>query len=83
MSAKKIVCAPDAGLHAEAKHLENINDFTEVRLMPKKRKYYRKCGICGCRHEQSEMVRTNLSPNGWLCHDCYISENPEYEEEFW
>lgn len=50
--------------------------------MPKKRKYYRKCGICGCRHEQSEMVRTNLSPNGWLCHDCYIYENPECEEEF-
>lgn len=32
-----------------------------------KRKYYRKCGDCGCRHEQSEMVRTRFSDNGWLC----------------
>ena len=30
----------------------------------KKRKYYRKCGVCGERHEQSEMLRTINSPNG-------------------
>ena len=37
----------------------------------KKRKYYRKCGLCGKRYEQSDMVRTNRVDNGWLCHDCY------------
>ena len=47
----------------------------------KKRKYYRKCGICGSRHEQSEMVRTDNSPNGWLCHDCWNdNSDPEQEE---
>lgn len=38
-----------------------------------KRLYYRKCGHCGTRQEQSDMVRTNESPNGWLCKDCYHS----------
>ena len=47
----------------------------------RKRKYYRKCGVCGCRHEQSEMIRTNLSPNGWICYECYRDEHPEYEED--
>ena len=37
----------------------------------KKRKYNRKCGVCGIKFEQSEMIRTNESPNGWMCHDCY------------
>ena len=37
----------------------------------KKRKYYRHCGSCGRRFEQSEMIRTNESDNGWLCRDCY------------
>lgn len=46
----------------------------------KKRKYYRKCGICGERLEQSEMIRTNDSPNGWLCFDCYNAKHPEYED---
>jgi predicted RNA-binding protein YlxR (DUF448 family) len=49
----------------------------------KKRKYFRKCGVCGSRHEQSNMIRTNLSPNGWICVDCYITEHSEYfDEEF-
>lgn len=43
----------------------------------KKRKYYRKCGICGFVHEQSDMIRTDLSPNGWMCHNCYLDEHPE------
>ena len=46
----------------------------------KKRKYYRKCGICGERYEQSDMVRTNQSSNGWLCLDCHNIEHPEYED---
>lgn len=36
-----------------------------------KRKYYRRCGECGKKHEQSEMIRTRFSDNGWLCQDCY------------
>ena len=36
-----------------------------------KRKYYRRCGNCGERLEQSEMVRTELAENGWLCKECY------------
>lgn len=46
-----------------------------------KRKYFRKCGVCGERHEQSEMYRTAQSPNGWLCHDCMLKEHPEYATE--
>ena len=40
----------------------------------KKRKYFRKCGCCQDRHEQSEMVRTNESPNGWFCKQCYYEK---------
>lgn len=38
----------------------------------KKRKYFRKCGHCGCRFEQSDMHRTRFSiaENGWLCDEC-------------
>ena len=47
----------------------------------RKRKYYRKCGVWGCRHEQSEMIRTDNSPNGWICVDCLIDNtDPEWEE---
>jgi predicted RNA-binding protein YlxR (DUF448 family) len=46
----------------------------------KRRKYYRKCGVCGERYEQSKMLRTINSPNGWLCFDCYFAKHPEYEE---
>lgn len=48
----------------------------------KKRKYYRKCGICGERFEQSEMVRDEWSETGWLCVDCHIKEHLENEETF-
>lgn len=44
----------------------------------KKRKYFRKCGVCGERYEQSEMIRTNQSSNGWMCLDCYNIDFPEY-----
>ena len=49
----------------------------------KKRKYYRKCGICGKRHEQSEMIRTDDSPNGWICFECHNAEHPEYDLDEW
>lgn len=51
--------------------------------MKKRRKYYRHCGICGIRFEQTNMIRTNLSPNGWLCLKCYYEERPEYEIDDW
>lgn len=49
-----------------------------IKGKTKKRKYYRKCGICGERHEQSDMIRTIESPNGWLCEECYSDNHIEY-----
>ena len=46
----------------------------------KKRKYFRKCGICGKRFEQSDGVRYYGSDTGWICDDCAIAQHPEYEE---
>ena len=54
-----------------------------MTLTKKKRKYNRKCGICGERHEQSEMVRTNQSLNGWLCVECHLHFHPKYDCEEW
>ena len=45
----------------------------------KKRKYYRHCGFCNARFEQSFGYRTNKSPNGWLCKDCQEKQ----EENIW
>lgn len=45
------------------------------------RKYYRTCGICGEKHEQSEMIRDDGSMTGWICEDCLIRVHPEYEED--
>lgn len=49
----------------------------------KTRKYIRKCGLCGERHEQTYMFRTNNSPNGWLCVACHLRIHPEYDIEEW
>ena len=49
----------------------------------KRRKYYRKCGCCGERHEQNDMKRTDMAPGGWICLDCYLSMHPEFEIEEW
>ena len=47
----------------------------------KKRKYFRKCGVCGNKLEQSDMVRTNKSDNGWACEMCYNElTEPVYDE---
>lgn len=45
-----------------------------------KRKYYRYCGICGCKKEQSFMNRVdkNYSPNEWICDSCYYVLNAYY-----
>lgn len=55
----------------------------EAKREKKKRKYYRKCGICGERHEQNQMIRTGNSPNGWICFDCHNAEHIEYNIEEW
>ena len=49
----------------------------------KKRKYFRKCGHCGIRQEQSEMVRYDYVQGGWICVDCYQLIHPEeFIEQF-
>lgn len=48
----------------------------------KKRKYFRKCGICTEHYEQSEMIQTYNSSNGWICAGCQQKIHPEYEIEF-
>lgn len=50
-------------------------------LSMKKRKYFRKCGVCGERFEQSNMVRDAGSETGWICIDCHMVEHPEYDKE--
>lgn len=49
-----------------------------------KRKYFRKCGVCGERHEQSEMIRDSCSPSGWICLHCHVDKHTElYVDEEW
>lgn len=49
----------------------------------KKRKYIRKCGHCGERYEQSDMIRTDESPNGWLCENCYeCTQDVDYDDGY-
>ncbi len=48
----------------------------------KKRQYFRKCGFCNNRYEQSDMVRTNKSPNGWSCKHCYLSTLDLYNHSY-
>lgn len=57
---------------------EDIPKKREAKTL--KRKYYRKCGYCGDRYEQSEMLRTNQSPNGWICFDCWGKAKAPWEE---
>jgi len=45
----------------------------------KGRKYYRKCGYCGKRYEQKEMIRTDIVNNGWLCKECYYDEHKYFD----
>lgn len=65
------------------KEIEEVIDVLKDNKNKKSRKYFRKCGVCGEVNEQSNMIRTNSSPNGWMCKDCKYKEHPEYEEEFY
>ncbi len=63
---------------------------TQTQTKPKKkRKYYRKCGRCGCKREQNFLKRNYNSPNGYFCPSCqedYIREelyDPLDEIEMW
>ena len=52
----------------------------------KKRKYYRHCGFCDFRFEQSNGFRVKWSPNGWVCDKCkfeYEMEHLDEEIETW
>ena len=51
--------------------------------MGKKRKYCRKCPICGERVEQSNMVRCTDVSSGWMCDTCFSIEHPEYAIDEW
>lgn len=42
------------------------SDKQNRKSSAKRRKYYRRCGICGERYEQSEMVRDSRASSGWL-----------------
>lgn len=57
-----------------------IHDLIPMSINGEKRKYIRKCSICGERHEQGEMIRDNGSDTGWICEDCHNELHPEYEE---
>lgn len=57
----------------------NIEETKQMKN--NQRKYIRKCGVCGEHYEQSEMIRDNGSPNGWICKDCYYNEHWEDECE--
>ena len=48
--------------------------------MTKKRNYYRICGVCGKRFEQSEGTRDDGSDTGWICDECHDELHPEYED---
>lgn len=54
-----------------------------IQLANKKHEYIRECGVCGERDEQSEMIRDDGSPTGWICKICYAEEHPEDEVEEW
>lgn len=56
---------------------------TSKKTYKKKRKYFRKCGVCDTRYEQSDMIRDINSPNGWICADCYSMEHIERDIEEW
>ena len=51
--------------------LQTIRESVDA---PKKRRYIRKCGVCNLTHDQKEMIRTNKSPNGWMCYNCVDME---------
>ena len=60
--------------------LTGLATLKERTRRKKKRKYYRKCGVCGERYEQSEMLRTDDSPNGWVCWGCRNIVSLEYDD---
>lgn len=78
---KKLNVCPEVGEKIDIYTQVMLNfklfvDYTYKKLIEdvpvkKKRTYNRTCGSCGEKNEQSQMIRTNESPNGWLCCDCY------------
>lgn len=75
----------------EKRAAEEKRDKAAYNGVKPKRTYNRKCGFCNCKAEQSKMVRTNKSPNGWTCRKCrddYIQRKKaeriasRYDEEY-
>lgn len=56
--------------------LSTLTNPTDI----KKRVYNRKCGKCGDRYQQEEMIRTAKSPNGWMCFECYTNDTSIEDE---
>lgn len=54
----------------------------EENYCKKKRKYFRVCGICGEKYQQSAMIRDNRSDTGWVCRDCF-NDGADYFDGFW
>ena len=69
--------------HYESAMAKCVKCHSRIRLSTlltppthKKRIYNRKCGVCGEKYNQEEMIRTDKSPNGWICFDCHNAEFP-------
>lgn len=48
----------------------SVDTIKTQPIRKKRRNYIRVCGMCGWRFEQSNMIRTDKSPNGWMCKLC-------------
>lgn len=53
--------------------------------MKKKRKTQpkRECGICERKFPQNEMIRTDCSDTGYICHECDHELHPEQDFDEW
>lgn len=45
-------------------------------------KFFRVCGLCGEKYQQSAMIRNKKSSTGWVCRDCFEDENSDYFNGF-
>ena len=58
----------------EQERVRNIKSCGGKKRTHKRRVYIRKCGFCEKRDNQSHLLRTDISPNGWSCHDCLAAQ---------
>ena len=68
-------------LMIQAEQTIKINkEVPGLMKIKKKRKYFRKCGCCGARYEQSEMIRTLCTDSGWICQECFNEIDLDYTD---